>query len=106
MEGKGFENFKKSYRKACKEAGIRDFTFNDLRHCVLNNFGLAGNAYFKLMPVSGHKTMACLKRFNLLTEKELSAIKWTPEREKIPPIATIWAPTKKGLRQKARNPLM
>jgi hypothetical protein len=101
MEGKGFENFKKSYRKACKEAGIRDFTFNDLRHCVLNNFGLAGNAYFRLMPVSGHKTMACLKRFNLLTEKELSAIKWTPEREKIPPIAANMGTNEKGATAKS-----
>jgi integrase len=96
MEGKAFEDFKKSYRKACKDAGILDFTFHDLRHCALNNLRLAGNDYFKIMAVSGHKTMACFKRYNLVTEKELSAIKWTPEREKTPPIATNMDTNEKG----------
>jgi integrase len=64
------------------EAGIKDFTFHDLRHCALNNLSLAGYDYFKTMAVSGHKTMACFKRYNLVTEKELSAIKWTSEQEK------------------------
>jgi integrase len=97
MEGKAFEDFKKSYRKDCKEAEIKDFTFHDLRHCALNNLRLAGNDYFKIMAVSGHKTMACFKRCNLVTEKELSAIRWTPEQEKTPPIATNMDTNEKGV---------
>jgi hypothetical protein len=47
--------------------------------CALNNLRLAGNDYFKIMSMSGHKTMAVFKRYNLVTEEELSQIKW-PEK--------------------------
>jgi len=34
------------------------------------------------MALSGHKTMSCLKRYNLVTEDELAKIKW-PEQGRI-----------------------
>ena len=43
------------------------------------NLRLAGNDYFKIMSMSGHKTMSVFKRYNLVTEKELSQIKWLDE---------------------------
>jgi integrase len=77
MNGAPFDDFKKSFRSACVKAGISDFTFHDLRHCALNNLRLAGNDYFKIMAISGHKTMSCFKRYNLVTEEELNRIKWS-----------------------------
>jgi len=88
FRGEPFGEFKYSYRTACRKAGIKDFTFHDLRHCALNNLRLAGNDYFKIMAASGHKTMSCFKRYNLVTEEELATIKWTPEGEKTPLVAT------------------
>ena len=61
---------------ACELAGLDVFTFHDLRHCALNNLRLAGNDYFKIMAVSGHKTMAVFKRYYLVTEIELQTVKW------------------------------
>jgi integrase len=75
--GVPFDDFKKSFRSACNKAGISDFTFHDLRHCALNNLRLAGNDYFKIMALSGHQTMSCFKRYNLVTEEELTRIKWS-----------------------------
>lgn len=60
-DGKPFQDFKKSFRSACRESGLEDFTFHDLRHCAINNLRLAGNDYFKIMAVSGHKTVAVFK---------------------------------------------
>lgn len=76
LKGQPLGELKKSFRTACNGAGIVDFTFHDLRHCAINNLRLAGNDYFKIMAVSGHKTTAVFKRYNLVTEDELSRIKW------------------------------
>lgn len=80
-----------------------------LRHCAINNMRLVGNDYFRIMAASGHKTTAVFKRYNLVTEKELSEMKWLDE-EKV--VSGKWTPfsadghqTKKGLSQNDLNPL-
>ncbi len=42
----------------------------------MNNLRLAGNDYFRIMAISGHKTMSVFKRYNLVTEDELSQVIW------------------------------
>jgi integrase len=76
FDGEPLNEFKRSFRTACKKAEIEDFTFHDLRHCAINNLRLAGNDFFKIMAISGHKTMAVFKRYNLVTEEELSRVVW------------------------------
>ena len=76
--GQPFEEIKHSFQSACKKARIENFTFHDLRHCALNNLRKAGNDYFRIMAMSGHKTISVFKRYNLVTEEELAGIKWLP----------------------------
>jgi integrase len=83
-DGQPFEEFKHSYGTACKKAGLADFIFHDLRHCAINALRLVGNNYFKIMAISGDKTMACFKRYNLVTEQELKEVKWPGVKEKDP----------------------
>lgn len=75
-DGKPFDSIKRSFKTACRNAGIENFTFHDLRHCALNNLRLAGNDFFEIMALSGHKTMDVFKRYNLVTEEELAQIRW------------------------------
>jgi integrase len=82
-EGKPFGWMKHSFKAACKRAGIENFTFHDLRHCALNNLRKAENDYFKIMAMSGHKTMSVFKRYNLVTEEELAGIQWLSEGGKV-----------------------
>ena len=58
-----------------------DFTFHDLRHCVINNLRLAGNDHFVIKRASGHKTDSAFQRYNLVTEDEMKGMKWLDEKE-------------------------
>ncbi len=80
--GQPFDEIKHSFQAACEKAKIENFTFHDLRHCALNNLRKAGTDFFQIMAMSGHKTISVFKRYNLVTEEELAAIKW-PERGEI-----------------------
>jgi integrase len=80
--GQPFDGMKHSFQSACQKAKIENFTFHDLRHCALNNLRKAGNDYFRIMAMSGHKTMSVFKRYNLVTEEELAGIKWPSQRYK------------------------
>jgi integrase len=74
--GQPFDEIKHSFQSACEKAKIENFTFHDLRHCALNNLRKAGNDFFQIMAMSGHKTISVFKRYNLVTEEELAQIKW------------------------------
>ena len=67
---------RKAYLKAVKKAGLGDFTFHDLRHCAINNLRLAGNDHYLIKQMSGHKTDSAFRRYNLVTEEEMSRVKW------------------------------
>jgi integrase len=74
--GQPFDEIKHSFQSACEKAKIENFCFHDLRHCALNNLRKAGNDFFQIMALSGHRTISVFKRYNLVTEEELSQIKW------------------------------
>jgi integrase len=70
-QGRSIGEIKRSFATACKTAGIEDFTFHDLRHTAINNWRQAGHDYFRIMAVSGHKTMSVFKRYNTVDREEI-----------------------------------
>jgi integrase len=73
-QGHSMGEMKKSFARACKRAGIEDFTFHDLRHTAINNWRVQGHDYFRIMAASGHKTMSVFKRYNTVSKEELKAL--------------------------------
>ena len=74
-QGKAFgSSFQKAFETARKLAGIEDFTFHDLRHTAINNWRLQGHDFFRIMAISGHKTMNVFKRYNTVSKEELRAL--------------------------------
>jgi len=73
-QGHSLAEIKRSFATACKQAGIGDFTFHDLRHTAINNWRLQGHDYFRIMAASGHKTMNVFKRYNTVNKEELRAL--------------------------------
>lgn len=72
--GRSIGSIKMAFKKACREAGIMDFTFHDLRHTAINNWRLQGHDYFRIMTATGHKTMSVFKRYNTLSKEELKTL--------------------------------
>jgi integrase/recombinase XerD len=59
---------------ACRKAEIEEFTFHDLGHTAINNWRLQGHDYFRIMAVTGHKTMNVFKRYDTVSREELQAM--------------------------------
>ena len=63
-----------AHEAVCKEAGISGFVVHDFRHTAINNWRKEGHDYFKIMAVSGHKTISVFKRYNMVDEAELKTL--------------------------------
>jgi integrase len=60
-----------AFTRACQQAGVTNATFHDLRHTFVTNARRAGIDYFRIMAITGHKTMAVFKRYNMMDEADL-----------------------------------
>lgn len=70
---RGSDSFNKSWRRACDRAGIENLKFHDLRHEATSR--LFERGVFDTMEVAsitGHKTLAMLKRYTHLKAEELA----------------------------------
>jgi integrase len=55
--------YSRQFTALCGELGIADLHFHDLRHTALTRMGEAGVDIFVMQALSGHKTLAMLKRY-------------------------------------------
>jgi integrase len=60
-----------AFERACRKAGVTHATFHDLRHTFVTNARRAGIDYFRIMAITGHKTMAVFKRYNTIDQQDL-----------------------------------
>lgn len=57
---------KRSFRSACRAAGVEDFRLHDCRHTAITRMIRAGLPPVEVMRVSGHQTLSCLYRYSNL----------------------------------------
>lgn len=69
-EGRPIREIKRSFKRACREAGIEDFRFHDLRHTFNTNMRKAGVDRSVIMKITGHKTMSMFERYNTVDESD------------------------------------
>jgi integrase len=60
-----------AFVRACQKAGVKNATFHDLRHTFVTNARRAGIDYFRIMAITGHRTMEVFKRYNTVDEADL-----------------------------------
>jgi len=54
---------KRSFRSACRRAGVQGFRLHDCRHTAITRMIRAGLPPVEVMRVSGHTTLSCLYRY-------------------------------------------
>ena len=74
---------KKVWNESLKRAGIEDAVFHDLRHNFVIKAMRGGNASHVVMKQVGHKSDAMLKRYQLIDERDLLDLEFSPEPRKL-----------------------
>ena len=67
IDGTPLKRFDKSWRKALKLAGIKDFHFHDLRHTFCSNLLLSGASLKDVKEMIGHQDISMTDRYSHLS---------------------------------------
>jgi integrase len=69
--GKRIGAIRRAFETACQRAGISGVVFHDLRHTFVTNMRRAGVDYFRIMAITGHRTMDVFKRYHTIDQDDL-----------------------------------
>ncbi len=69
-KGRPLRSVKTCLTRACREVGIMNFRFHDLRHTFNTNLRRAGVHHSVIMKLTGHKTAAMFHRYNTVDAED------------------------------------
>ena len=70
-DGRPIGDFRKSWRVACRKAGLPNLLLHDLRRSAVRNFDRSGISQIVGMMISGHKTASVYKRYRIVPENDI-----------------------------------
>jgi integrase len=78
--GVQIKDFRGGWENACKEAGVPELNFHDLRRTAVRNMRRDGVPQVIRMKISGHKTDSMERRYNIVDGDDLAVAKEFMER--------------------------
>jgi integrase len=69
--GRPIREFRKSWRTACRRAGVAGLRFHDLRRTAIRNMVRAGVSQKVAMAISGHQTDHVFRRYDITSDDDL-----------------------------------
>ncbi len=70
-QGRQIGDFRKSWRKACREAGLKGRLFHDFRRTAVRNITRSGVQETIAMKITGHKTRTVFDRYNIVSDEDV-----------------------------------
>jgi integrase len=71
--GQPIKSIREIFTRVCRDAGLTEAVFHDLRYTATTNLRRAGVDALTAMRITGHKTMAVFKRYNTIDGGDLAA---------------------------------
>ena len=71
-DGKRVQNFRKTWRAACKKAGVPSLLFHDLRRTAARNLRKAGVAEGVIMKIGGWRTRSVFERYAIVSQSDIA----------------------------------
>jgi len=68
--GQPIREFRRSWARACRAAGVQGRTFHDLRRTGVRNLVRAGVPQSVSMAISGHRTASVFRRYDITSEQD------------------------------------